>query len=108
MLAPRSSEQESCPYPISAAALLRERPELCLVSTVELALGEGVSGETAPRHECGRARPASCLLAGGADQGQTPSYAPLSLDIYGRQKSWLWGYENVKSSRAPDQLQHLG
>lgn len=84
MLAPRSSEQESCPYPISAAALLRERPELCLVSTVELALGEGVSGETAPRHECGRARPASCLLAGGADQGQTPSYAPLSLDIYGR------------------------
>lgn len=42
-------EQESCPYPLPAAALRRTGDEPCLVSRVELTLGVGVAHELAPK-----------------------------------------------------------
>ena len=47
------------------------------------------------------------MLTIGADQRETPSYPPLFLTIYGRQKSCPWDCESGRTGHICHQLQHL-
>lgn len=68
------------------------------------AVDVGIRGELAPENEYGRAGSASYLQSGGlVERKRHPS---PSLDIYGRQESWLWSHENGRTRHVPHQLQH--
>ena len=66
-----SGDQESWPSQPTGAALRREGPAPYPGSAVELTLEVVVAGEPALR-----ARPASCLLGDGADEGNAPYSTP--------------------------------